>query len=304
LTAAARRTLAPAMPWLPDVLTNFFPGLGRVTTSLPNGRKLRLISDGEAGKDYIARKVAGRRLEEFEPETMRVFLSLLSDSATFLDVGANTGIFALAAAALDPRRRVYAFEPVPQIAARLSEHVRLNDLRNLVVELCAVSDSEGTVPLYVPATTSSLPTSASMQPGFKEQTERVMVPAVTLDTYVTRQRTGPIDLLKIDTETTESRVLAGAAELVRRDEPAIICELLCGPGEEALRQVLERQFAPRGYRFFWITGEGLVETPAPRGDRHLQFNNFLFISPKRLEHVAHLIVGGAARRYHHSSGYR
>lgn len=296
IKTAARRALAPTASWLPDTVANFFPSLGRVSARLPGGRKLRLISDGETGKDYIVRKVAGRPIERFEPETMRVFLTLLEHSASFIDVGANTGIFALTAAVLDPRRRVYAFEPVPQIAARLQQHVRLNAVENLVIEVAAVTDCDGEVTLYVPATGASLPTSASLQPGFKGQTVRVTVPGVRLDSYLARRRAGPIDLLKIDTETTEPMVLTGAADLVRRDEPAIICEVLCGPAEEAILAVLNRQFAPLGYRFFWIIGEGLEETRAPRGDRHLELNNYLFISPKRVKQVAHLIVNAPARR--------
>ena len=183
-----------------------FPGLGRVTTLLPDGGKLRLISDGDDGKDYIAYKVAGRRLDRFEPETTRVVAALLPEAMTFFDVGANTGVFALAAAA-DSRRRVVGFEPVPQIAKRFAENVRLNGYRNLRVEACAVNDCDGELTLHIPRTKSSLPTTASAAEGFKSETYAVQVPAVTLDGYVAKHAINRVDLIKLDTETTEDRVL-------------------------------------------------------------------------------------------------
>lgn len=296
IKTAARDILTPLIPLLPDLITNSFPSLGRVSTRLPSGRKLRMISDGDDGKDYIARKVAGRGLERFEAETMQVFLALLEHTTTFFDIGANTGIFALAAATSDPSRQAFAFEPVPQIVTRLNANVRLNQLTNLWVEACAVTDHEGELELHVPATTSSIPTSTSAQQGFKAQTRSIHVPAVTLDAFIQHRGIAHVDLMKIDTETTEHLVLTGAANLLERDEPAIICEVLRRGPEPPILNVLHAILSRLGYRYFWITEEGLVETRTPRGDERGWLNNYLFITPKRLGHIRHLIVDEPVKR--------
>ncbi|MBA4016155.1 MAG: hypothetical protein C0483_03095 [Pirellula sp.] len=284
-----RKAAAPLLPLMPDVVKNVFPGLGRVTTQLPGGGTLRLISDGDDGKDYIAYKVAGRSLDRFEPETMLILTALLGETRTFFDVGANTGLFALAAAA-DPQRRVVGFEPVPQIARRFADNVRLNGFRNLRVEACAVDEADGELTLHIPLTKSSLPTSASAAAGFKSQTYEVRVPAVTLDRYIAKHAIDRVDLIKLDTETTEDRVLRGAAALIRRDAPAIVCEVLHQGCRPSIADVLAEQLTPLGYRYFWIKPEGLIERAAPAGDPTGEFMNYLFITERRLQPVASLIV--------------
>lgn len=295
LKTAVRQILSPVVPWLPDRVTNVFPSLGRVSTWLPNGAQVRLISDGDDGKDYIARKVAGRSLAQYEAETMQVFLRLLEKSATFIDVGANTGLFALAAAVSDPRRQVFAFEPVPQIVQRIQANVRLNQLQNVSVESFALSDFVGELEFHVPATTASLPSSASAAAGFKLQTQAIRVPTITLDAFVEQRDVRSVDLMKIDTETTEHFVLSGGANLIRRDQPAILCEVLYREGEQPIQRVLNRVFRPLGYRFFWITDDGLVETQAPLGDPRVILHNYLFIPPRRLREVEHLVAPSSSR---------
>lgn len=292
---AIRNAAAPLLPYIPDFVTNVFPALGRISTRLPDGSTLRLISDGADGKDYIAYKVAGRSLGRFEPETTRVFTELLRNAKTFFDVGANTGLFALAAAA-DSERRVVGFEPVPQIARRFAENVRLNGFGNVRVEACAVDERVGELTLHIPITKSSLPTSASAAAGFKSETCAVPVPAVTLDRYVAEQGIVSVDLMKIDTETTEDRVLRGAAALIRRDEPAIVCEVLHQGRRPSVAAVVDDLLTPLGYRYFWITARGLVECVSPLGDPTNEFLNYLFITPRRLTQVASLIVSELPKR--------
>lgn len=48
---------------------------------------------------------------------------------------------------------------------------------------------------------------ASAAEGFKSETYAIQVPAVTLDGYVAKHAIDRVDLIKLDTETTEDRVL-------------------------------------------------------------------------------------------------
>jgi FkbM family methyltransferase len=60
-----------------------------------------------------------------------------------LDVGANAEIYSLAALAVQPNAIVHAFEPTPEIAARLRVTAKLNGLENLFVHEVAVSSKNG-----------------------------------------------------------------------------------------------------------------------------------------------------------------
>ena len=59
------------------------------------------------------------------------------------DVGANAGIYSLAALSSNPDATVYAFEPTPEIAARLRSAVELNGIDQLNVQEAAIMDEPG-----------------------------------------------------------------------------------------------------------------------------------------------------------------
>ena len=70
-----------------------FRGIVRVQT--PNGRSFRIKSQGE----NIENGLYWEGLNAFEPESMGAWVQLSSTARTVLDVGANSGVYMLAAAA-------------------------------------------------------------------------------------------------------------------------------------------------------------------------------------------------------------
>src|SRR6266446_43756 len=113
--AGCRRLCGPILPILPDALANHLPFLGRVCVQGPDNIQLRFHTYGPYGKDRIAIKLARRGFWGYEGETIRVFLPLVQSAQTVIDIGANTGLFALLAAKANPYAKVWAFEPVPFI---------------------------------------------------------------------------------------------------------------------------------------------------------------------------------------------
>jgi hypothetical protein len=87
-----------------------------------------------------------------------------------------------------------------------------------------------------------------------------------------------VDLVKIDTEGTEPEVLASGREMLVRDRPWIICEVLHGLTEDRLHAVLD----PLGYRAFHITRRGLVPRQRIVGDPRYVERNYLFATDERL----------------------
>ena len=176
---------------------------------------MRLASDG---RDLVASALAWRGLSGWEPETFAALEPLWRHVAVFFDVGASTGIFTLRAALDDPNRRVFAFEPAPQMLDALRTNLALNRLTNVVTVGAAVSDRDGDAELYIP-TGESLPFGASTLPTFRTAESRVRVRTLRLDTFIEREAVARVDLIKLDTEGTETSVLAGARSLLERDEP-------------------------------------------------------------------------------------
>ena len=119
-----------------------------------------------------------------------------------VDIGAHIGGFAVRAARLAHRGRVYAYEPFSKNYALLIENRQLNGLENLHIENRAVSDRRGKMPLYMPGDNGALgslmqDTSSSME----------MVQATTLSDIITEHGIEQIDYLKVDVEGAEYDIL-------------------------------------------------------------------------------------------------
>jgi FkbM family methyltransferase len=67
----------------------------------------------------------------------------LKIAEVIFDVGANSGIYSLAALSSQPNAVVHAFEPTLEIAGRLRQTAQPNHLDNLIVHELAVMSHSG-----------------------------------------------------------------------------------------------------------------------------------------------------------------
>ncbi len=158
-----------------------------------------------------------------------VFLAALRAApGAVLDVGANTGVYSLIASTVHGAT-VHAFEAFPPVARLLRENLALNPTsRRVTVVEAAVTDSEGSIELFVPPLSGLVETSSSIDAGFKPGSEPIVVPTVALDAYWRRQGSPTVTIVKVDVEGAEHRVLAGAHAVVGRDRPVMFLEVLPG----------------------------------------------------------------------------
>ena len=155
-----------------------------------------------------------------EREEAARFLSLAKAGMTVFDVGANVGFYSLLLAArVGPTGSVHSFEPTPRVAGALRTNVQLNDFAQVKVNQIAMSDSCGTTAFYVhdDDVLSSF--------GGVSQTA-IDVATLTIDAYLEQNGIRHVDLIKIDVEGAEVRVLRGASRLLSApDAPIIMIEV-------------------------------------------------------------------------------
>jgi FkbM family methyltransferase len=226
------------------------PRTGTVTSPLPNGRVLRLHSHGD---DWVSNQVFWRGWTGYEPEITPLFFRLATRARATLDVGAHVGFYSLLAAHANPSGKVYAFEPMPATYARLLKNVALNGLGNVSAIEAAVGAAEGSAEFYHGST--EIPCSCGLAPDIFEADSEVSsfsVKVVALDDVAEKDGLS-VDLVKIDTETTEMDVLHGLARTLRRDHPDVFCEVWAGPGPE-MREFL----SALGYRCYALRTSGPV----------------------------------------------
>jgi FkbM family methyltransferase len=269
LATTAVRGLLGAAGLRSEFVIKHLHRLGTVRARLPNGHELLLWSRGD---DWVSNQVYWRGWQGYEPETAPLFFRLASRAAVTVDVGAHVGYYTLLAAHANPAGRVFAFEPLPAVFERLRCLVALNRLANVTCNASAVGDADGTADFYhVP---EGLPSSSSLSYEFMRPAGplcRTPVPVLTLDRFLRENGVARLDLVKLDTETTEVQVLRGMTETLRRDRPHLVCEVLARPG---VAEPLEALLGPLGYRYYHLTAAGPV--PRPRVEGHLVWKNYLF----------------------------
>jgi FkbM family methyltransferase len=226
-----------------------------------------------AGDDWIPNQIFWRGLKGYEPEAVPLFLRLARDARVIVDVGAYIGLYALAAALTNPVGRVVAFEPLPPVYERLLANVAENGAARVECVPAAVGAQPGTAELFRVAA-PGLPSSSSLSFEFMQGYDALVpspVPVVTLDAFCHERGIDRVDLIKIDTESTEPAVLRGMPNILARDRPAILCEVLPGHGVEL---ELEAILRPLGYSFHLLQEQGPTRMQSIVADP--VWHNYLF----------------------------
>jgi len=151
----------------------------------------------------------------YEKQIVDLIKKYMPVGGTLVDVGANVGTMTLIGA---KRGKVYAFEPLPAIAERLEDNVALNGFGERVFIIrSAASDSEGEVRFKEQASNDSNRGTGSIRGD-----GNLIVKTTTIDAVV--PPTEHVDVIKIDAEGHDARVLIGAQKTIERCKPVLIVE--------------------------------------------------------------------------------
>ena len=206
--------------------------------------------------------------EYYEPE-LSCLEELLSPGKTFVDVGANVGIYTLAASRIvGETGRVIAFEPSIQSLPALRRNIALNHLTNVALFPVALSHVTGMAKLYHGPNPSL--NSLGKETAWSEDAEEITTE--TLDGMVERARLDHVDVIKADVQGAEELVLRGARRLLTSMRPTIIFEIFPeGTAPLRLAPYGAWEFlATLGYEFFvadWRAG--LRKQVSPPGIRNV-----------------------------------
>lgn len=263
---------------IPQKHLSRIPVVGAVKISYLNWLPVTMINNGN---DSIATRIYWGGGGAFDQDSINLFLELARSAKVIFDIGANTGIYSLLAAVNNSTSEIHAFEPVPEILALFRQNVSANRFTNVRVNDIALSDQGGTAKFFVPTDFAAFPTSASLNAAFQEQTRVIEVKTMTLDEYISCNEIATVDLMKLDTESTEYLVFAGARKLLTVHRPFIICEVL--PKQDC--QLLTGLLTPIDYVYFWITPEGLYQKKMPEGDPEYKNLNYLMVPTEKVSLV-------------------
>lgn len=166
-----------------------------------------------------------------EPDTSNALKVLCKRGNVVLDIGANVGSHALPMASLvGEEGKVYAFEPVPWAMNRMKKNLELNNFKNMVLEPIALSDTNEEMEMKFRASfkigsKSGVGVEGKIDDGWWGECEHIKVRLQTLDNYVSTRHFSHIDLIKLDVDGFEGKVIRGAQETLKQFTPVIIMEV-------------------------------------------------------------------------------
>jgi len=222
--------------------------IGKISRTLPNYPKLKwglmlVFKNKIKGKNYrtIIRYDLGQKiilnLDDWIPSQMfwcglylvekketEFFKKLIERGQIVIDIGANIGYYTLMAAArVGKNGKVYSFEPFSSTFDLLQENIRINKFENVILSKIAVLDKEGTIELHLSSVTNTGSTSISFPPNYSGKKENVK--CITLDKFIKEKELKKVDIIKIDVEGAEVKVLNGMKKLLSTQSPKVLIEI-------------------------------------------------------------------------------
>jgi FkbM family methyltransferase len=180
--------------------------------------------------------------------------SVLPADGVFVDVGANVGIHTLAIARhVSEGGAVVAFEPHPVNHRLLVHNLEQNHLRHVVAENVGLAESAATL------------TGAARADGgnwslASHGDYRFEVRLLRLDDYWRDHPLPRLDVMKIDVEGAEVRVLRGARQTIARFQPLIVFEVCPSWLTKMQTSVVElfAELVGQGYSIHALPGRKIV----------------------------------------------
>lgn len=200
-------------------VTYFIPGsIGRYYSYKTTGAAtlkdgVKIFPNGQDSTITPFLIAAGR----WEPQETSLARWLVEPGETVIDVGANVGYYTvLLAREVGPSGKVYAFEPEPVNFDLLERGVAANAYTNVTAEQLALSDSNGSLKLYLAAENKG---DHRIAPAVEDR-ESIEIRAVPLDEYLPAQER--VHFIKVDTQGAEGLIVAGMQRVLAENPDLVL----------------------------------------------------------------------------------
>jgi FkbM family methyltransferase len=238
------------------------PGCERaIVVAWHGGTRLRLFLGNDlSAQIYIAGCI--------DPNEFALLDRILAPGMTFVDAGAGEGAYTVfAAARVGAGGCVWAFEPGPREIGRLRANLELNGLPARVFPF-ALADTRGTARLTVAAAgRSGCNTLGAIANPAIQVEGSVEVELRTLNEVVAEAPPARLDVLRVDVEGAELRLLRGARATLRRYRPAVLLAVsdVAMRGHGGSAGPLAALLAEERYRVYAFDRAGGLPVPVESG---------------------------------------
>lgn len=185
----------------------------------------------------------------YEPNQLYYLNSLLKQGMTFIDVGANSGIYSLFSAyKIQSRGLVLSFEPSQREFSKLKTNILINSFKNIKSFRLAISDSIAQTKLLI---ANDFHAGHNTFGNFVYKDTGLVgtetVDTITLDQILEQEKLTRVDVIKLDIEGSELKALRGAEKTIQQFNPIFLIEILdsilknCGTNAEEVWDFLSKR---------------------------------------------------------------
>ena len=224
---------------------------GIFTVNLDNQHSFLIKHTGK----WIENSLFWNGISDYEPISLDVWKKTCEFSNVILDIGANSGLYSLIAKSVNPKSKVYAFEPLKEFQSLIKQNIEINHYDIELIDN-AVSNVAGLAEFYVPRENEGNIYSSTLSIKHYQQHQDskpviLEVKVTTLDDFVKNNNIENIDLIKIDAEGHDLNILKGFMNSLLTMQPDFLIEI---QNEDIGREV-QKILVPEKYLFFYAIDE-------------------------------------------------
>ena len=207
-------------------------------------------------------------------DTCRSFINVKS---VFYDIGANVGYMSVEMAqCVDSKVNIYSFEAQQDLALNVVQSADLNNFSNIKVFACALAEQNGEVEFVKEKHSIH----GHLNKSDDSTIKTVKIDAYTIDFLIAESIIDPPDVIKIDVEGAEHKVLSGMSETIKKFQPVIVFEISKDTYDfdTTPKQIVDYLSGLANYKFYWANGSYREEVEVTESDlekRYSENNNIV-----------------------------
>jgi FkbM family methyltransferase len=167
-----------------------------------------------------------------------------------IDVGANRGLWTREAIKFFPDARYTLVEPQDYLKTHVQDLLASNDKIEWIN--AGVADKSGSMPMSIAPRDGSSTFILTDRHGQTTGSRQMTIPVITLNEIVSSGSATPPEMVKIDAEGFDLKVLAGASNLLGKTDIFLVEAVVCGNYDNSAAEVIQFM-ANAGYRLIDIT---------------------------------------------------
>ena len=189
----------------------------KFSKQLSNGLVMHFVYNSKIAREFLLSHPAIPN-HVWEPQTTKLLLHFSIGAKNVIIAGAYFGDQAIPVAwNLKDSGTCYTFEPNKNNSDLIIENARINGLKNVIINNLALWNKSNERLVFEGEDALASTVTAG------DKAERVLH-TITIDDYIDQHDIPSVELLMIDVEGSEIKVLEGAVEMLKKHQPVVIFE--------------------------------------------------------------------------------